>query len=156
MSTLDVTVSDVIDSPAEAVYGALGAIEDIPRRDAAVRRIEFLSDQRSGAGTRFRETRAMGKRLVETELEVTEAVPGESIRFVSDAGGTVWDTLYSCAPEGSGGLATRLTIAMEARPDKLLPKLTNRLILPLVRRGMAKHLRELKAHCEAAHPSLGT
>ena len=150
MSRLDISVSGLIQAPVETVYAALGDIENLPNRDKPVQKIEFLTEQRYGAGTRFRETRAMGKKQIETELEVTEAVENHSIRFVSDAGGTIWDTVYTCHPEGSpAGSSTRLDIDMEARAYKLLPKLMNRFIIPMVRKGMAKHLEDLRAYCEA-------
>ncbi|MDA8015962.1 MAG: SRPBCC family protein [Thermoanaerobaculia bacterium] len=149
MSRLEVTVSGSVQAAADRVYDAIEDIQNIPRRDQAVQKIEFLSQQKRGAGTRFRETRSMGKRTVVTELEVTEAVAGESVRFVSDAGGTIWDTVYTCRPEGSDGSSTWLEIAMEARPYKLLPKLMSRFVLPMVRKGMKQHLEELKTYCES-------
>lgn len=40
----------------------------------------FLTDSEKGVGTKFRETRMMGKREAGTELEVTEYVPNERVR----------------------------------------------------------------------------
>ena len=146
-----VNVSGIIEAPPEEVWGALSDIGNLPNRDEPVQKIEFLSPQKSGAGTRFRETRSMGSRTVETELEITESVPNESIRFVSDAGSTIWDTVYRCHPEGApSGSSTRLEIDMEARPYKLRARLMNLLIMPMVRKGMTKHLKDLKTYCESS------
>lgn len=143
-----VTLVEIIDAPVETVWSAISNIEGLPEREEAVEKIEFLTHQTSDAGTRFRETRSMGSRSVETELEITEWEPNESIRFVSDTGGTVWDTVYRCQPEGAGS-STRLEIDMDARPHKFTARLMLRLILPVVGKGMAKHLASLKAYCES-------
>lgn len=131
-----VTLNETIDASPQVVWAILSDIEGLPNREQAVERIEFLSEQRSGVGTRFRETRSMGSRTVATELEVTEVVPDESIRFVSDAGGTVWDTVYRCHPDGSPpGTTTRLEIDMDARPHKLAARLMNSSSYPWSARG---------------------
>lgn len=142
-----VTLVEIIEAPAETVWSIISDVERLPDREEAVEKIEFLTDQRTGPGTRFRETRSMGSRSVDTELEITESVPNESIRFVSDTGGTVWDTVYRCHPEGS---STHLEIDMDARPQKLRARLMLFLIMPMVRKGMTKHLESLKAYCESS------
>lgn len=141
-----VQLEETIEAPPEGVWAVLTDIEGLPNREQAVEKIEFLTEQKTGVGTRFRETRSMGRRTVETELKVTEMDENESIRFVSDVGGTVWDTVYRCHPEGG---ATRLEIDMNARPHKLSARLMNPLILPMVRKGMVKHLADLKRFCES-------
>ena len=141
-----VTISKSIGAPVEKVWSIISDVEGLPEREEAVEKIEFLTGQRTGPGTRFRETRSMGSRSVDTELEITESVPNESIRFISDTGGTVWDTVYRCHPEGQ---ATRLEIDMDARPQKLRARLMLFLIMPMVRKGMSKHLDALKTYCES-------
>lgn len=145
-----VTLHEVIEAPVEMVWKILSDVEGLPDREEAVEKIEFRGDQKSGVGTRFRETRSVGRRSVATELEITESVPAESIRFVSDTGGTVWDTVYRCHPAGTPpGSSTRLEIDMKARPHKFTARLMLRLILPMVRRSMTKHLESLKVYCES-------
>lgn len=141
-----VTLVEIIDAPVETVWEILSDVEGLPDREEAVQKIEFLGYQKSGVGTHFRETRSMGSRTVETELKITEWEPNECVRFVSDTGGTVWDTVYRCEAEGA---ATRLEIDMDARPHKLTARLMLRLILPMVRKGMTKHLESLKLYCES-------
>lgn len=84
-----ITVSGEIDAPPEVVFDAITNIERLPEVNEDVLRVEFLGDRRSGVGTRFRETRRMGKREMETELEVTEHMPHERARMVTDSHGTV-------------------------------------------------------------------
>lgn len=89
----------------------------------------------------------MGKREMKTELDVTEYVENERIRMVADSHGTVWDTVFTVEPVDG---KTRLRIAMDARPHKLLPKLLNPLMQGMFRKGMAKHLEVVAAWCETA------
>jgi hypothetical protein len=56
--------------------------------------VEFRSDQQVGASTRFWETRLRDGREHTVEIEVTEFVENDRARMISDAVGTVWDTMY--------------------------------------------------------------
>ena len=125
---------------------------DADRVDALLNRInprivnvEFLSDVRSGVGTRFRETREMDGKKATTELEVTEYVDNERVRIVSDTHGTVWDTVFSVR-EIDG--KTELEMVMDANAYKLLPKLVNPLIKGAIRKAIEADLDGVKAHCE--------
>ena len=142
-----ITLTREIAAPVEGVFRAVTDVERLPERDADVTHVEFLSERRSGAGTRFRETRRMKGRETRTELEITEWVENERARFVSDAGGTVWDTLYSVRPLGSDS-GTELRIELDARPYKALAKLAVPFMKGMVRRGMKTHVDGLKAYCE--------
>jgi uncharacterized protein YndB with AHSA1/START domain len=144
-----VTVSRTIKAPVEAVFHVITDIEGLPDSNPDVAKVEFLSDTRSGAGTRFLETRvAKGKEVV-TELEVTEQVNNKYARFVSDMHGTVWDTLFTVRPAGSPvGAETVLEIQLDARTYKLLPKLINPLMKGMIRKGMETHIDSMRALCE--------
>ena len=125
--------SRTIDAPAEAVFDAVADISNFSKAVPHIARVEFLTERRVGVGTRFRETRLMRGREATAELEVTEYVKNERVRLVSDAGGTVWDSLFTVTPEGDGR-STRLELVMEARPYRL----PARLIVPLMKGVVAK------------------
>ena len=145
-----ITVTRRIDAPVDRVFDVITDIERLPETNEDVVGVEFLSEQRSGPGTRFRETRSSKGREMKTELELTEVVANDRARFVSDMGGTVWDTVFSFRPLGSPpGSETELLIELEARAYKLLPKLMYPFVKGMVRRGMEKHIDGLKAYCEA-------
>ena len=139
-------LSRIIRAPATNVFETVADATDYTKAVPEIVEVEFLSDQRSGVGTRFRETRLMGRRQATTELEVTEYVANERIRMVSDAGGTVWDSLFTVTPVGD---ATRLDLVMEARPYRML----SRILVPLMKRAVAKavagDMDAVKAHLEA-------
>lgn len=141
-----ITVTRTIQAPAAVVFEAVTDIESLPKSNPDVVRVEFLSETRSGPGTRFRETRRAGKREAVTELELTEWVENQHARFVADTGGTVWDTAFRVRPVGD---ACELTIELDARPHTLLARIVSPLIRGMVRRGMEKHVGSLADYCEA-------
>lgn len=125
--------SRTIEAPVEAVFETVADISNFSRAVPHITRVEFLTERRVGAGTRFRETRLMRGREATTELEVTEYEKNERVRTVADAGGTVWDSLFTVTPEGDGG-STRLDLVMEARPYRFM----SRLMVPLMKGVVAK------------------
>lgn len=126
-------MSRTIDAPVDAVFETVSDISNYTKAVPEIVRVEFVTEQKTGVGTRFRETRRMGKREATTELEVTEYVRNERVRMVSDAGGTIWDTVFTVMPEEDGP-GTRLDLVMEARPYRLM----SRLLVPLMKGAVAK------------------
>lgn len=126
-------VSRTINAPVDTVFETVSDISNYTKAVPEIMRVEFLTEQKTGVGTRFRETRRMGKREATTELEVTEFVRNERVRMVSDAGGTVWDSVFTVTPGGDGG-GTRLDLVMEARPYRFI----SRLFVPLMKGAVAK------------------
>lgn len=142
-----VSVKRTIAAPPEVVFEAFANIENLPKMSPDIVRIEFLTDDRSGVGTRFRETRRMnnGKEMV-TELEVTERVDNERARMVADSHGTVWDTTFTVKPIGN---ETEFAVIMDARAHELFPKLLNPLMKPMFKRGIEKYADDMRAYCES-------
>ncbi len=140
-------VSRTVDAPVEAVFDAIAHAENFARIQPAIMKLEFLTEQRTGAGTRFKETRMMGNKAATCELEVTEYVPHERVRIVSDEGGTVWDTVFTTTPAPGGG--TELSMVMDAKAYKLAAKIMNPLIKGMIRKHIEADLDAVKVHCEA-------
>lgn len=143
-----VTVTRRIGAPTEIIFNAIADISNLPNTNPDIVGVEFLTEQKSGLGTRFRETRRMnkGKELI-TELEVTEYAENDRIRMVADTHGTVWDTVFEVKPSGE---STELTITMDARAHKLLPRLMNPLFKGLFRKGLEQHMVTFAQFCERA------
>jgi len=112
MSQTSVSIS--IYAPIEKVFAAISDIESFPNRAEAINEVEFLTEQRSGIGTRFRETRILNGRQSQTELEVTEFVVNDRIRMVSDQGGTIWDTIFVVNQTGA---ETQLDMTMDGSKE---------------------------------------
>ena len=138
-------ISIDIEAPVETVFAALAEIETFPDRAEAIAAVDFLSDQKRGVGTRFRETRVMNGRENVAELEVTEQTENERIRMVCDEGGTVWDTVFKFDQSGSG---TRLEMTMDARPHTLMAKLTIPIVNLMIKKFVRQDMEEIKAWCE--------
>ncbi len=142
-------LSLTVDAPVGVVFSTVADISNFSKAVPHIEHVEFLSETRRGVGARFRETRLMGSRRATTELEVTEYVQDERVRFVSDAGGTVWDTTFTVErqPDGRG---TRLVMVMEARPHKLVAKLVTPLMKRVIAKAIAADLDAVKAYAEAS------
>ena len=138
-------VTRTISAPLDRVFDCVAHVENFQKAVPGIVNIEFLSDEHSGVGTRFRETRLMNGKEVTVELEVTEYVENEHIRIVSDTHGTVWDTVFRVSPAAD---QTTLDMTMDAKAYKLLPKLTNPLVKGMIQKAVEKDMDAVKVHCE--------
>ncbi len=141
-----VKVTRHIEAPVQKVFQTVSNIEGFSKAVPHIVDVEFLSETKTGVGTRFRETRMMGKRKASTVLEVTEYVENELVRLVSDAGGTIWDSAFIVEPDG---VHTLLTLRMDAKPYKFLQKI----MVPLIMKGfmtkaLAADMDAVKEYCE--------
>ncbi len=148
-------VSRSIKAPVARVFDTIAHIENFSKAVPHITDVEILSEQTSGVGTRFAETRVMRGRQATTTIEVTEYVENERIRMVSDEGGTVWDTVFTLSEERTSGgdtasTGTRLEMVMDARPYKLSAKLFNPLMKGIIRKAIKGDMDAIKAFCEAA------
>lgn len=134
-----------IKAPIEKVFRTLASVEHFSEAVEGIEKIEFLSESKYGAGTRFRETRIMNGREASTELEVTELVENDYVRIVSDAGGTLWDTVFKVDPKGE---EVEMTMQMDVRPHDLFAKFLTPLILNMVGNAVASDMDAVKQHCE--------
>ena len=89
------TIIRLIDAPLDKVFKTVSDISQFSQAIPHIMKIEYLSDKKNGVGTRFRETRLMKGKEAVTELEVTEYIENERVRFVADSHGTVWDTVFT-------------------------------------------------------------
>ena len=144
-----VTVTRVVDAPADVVFRTVADIGHFSQAVPHIVNVEFLSEVRSGVGTRFRETRVMNGREASTELEVTEYVENDRVRIVSEAGGAVWDTVFTVSPAAEG---TELSMVMDARPRTLSARLAVPLMLRMVKGAVARDMDAVKAFCERTAP----
>ena len=134
-----------IDASPARVFGAVAHIDEFSKAVPGIVKVEFLSDRRAGKGARFRETRLVRGRESTVDLEVTEYEPDSRVRFVSDTHGTVWDTVFTVEPEGTG---TVLTMTMDATGKSPLPRIVNVLIKGMVRKAIEADMDAVKAYCE--------
>jgi uncharacterized protein YndB with AHSA1/START domain len=142
---MEIRLQRHINAPIETVFDAIAHIDSFQRASPSIVGVEYLSKQKRGVGTRFRETRRMGNREATTELEITEYDPPDRVRLVSQAGGAAWDTLFTVRPANNG---TVLAMTMTATGDNLI----SRLLLPFMKKPIARaiesDLNAVKTWCE--------
>ena len=80
-----------------------------------------------------------------TELEVTEYVKNDRIRFVADSHRTVWDSLFTVKAAEEH---TELTLTMDAKAHTLAAKLMTKMIGSMIQKGLEKDMHCVKTHCE--------
>ena len=134
-----------IAAPVDRVFDTVAHIENFRKALPSITNVQFLTESKTGVGTRFRETRVMRGRESTTVLEVTEYQPNERVRLVSDAGGTIWDTVFTVKAADGG---TDLSLAMDARPYKLAARIMNPLVSRMIRKAIEGDMDAVKAYCE--------
>ncbi|MCA9057558.1 MAG: SRPBCC family protein [Planctomycetaceae bacterium] len=139
------TASRMIQAPLEDVFATIADIRNFSEAVDDIVSVEFLTEQQSGVGTRFRETRRMNGRENTTELEVTEYVFNDRIRLISVAGGTVWDTIFTVRSVEN---KTELRLVMDAKPQHLLAKVMIRLVRKMVNRFLQADMDAVQRYCE--------
>lgn len=142
---VSVSITTYIDAPVEKVFSVVADIREFSKALPHVTSYEFISEIQKGLGTRFKETRTNNGKETTTELEVTEFEENERIRLVSDTHGTVWDSLFTVSYlEGQ----TILSLLMEAKAHKILPKIVNPLVKGLFRKAIQADMDLVKVYCE--------
>jgi len=140
-----VTTTRTIQAPLEKVFQTLADVRNFKNAVTGITNVEFLTEQQSGVGTRFRETREMKGKEHTVELEVTELVENDRVRIVSDEQGTVWDTVFSVEQQDDGVL---MTMVMEVKPYKLKAKIATPLIMGFVSKAIESDMDEVVRYCE--------
>ena len=139
------TITRLINAPIDFVFDTVANISEFSQAIPHIVKVEFLTDQQSGVGTRFRETRLMKGKEATTELEVTEYVENEQIRLVADSHGSIWDTVFNV--ESDDG-QTELTMTMDAKPYTLMQKLMIPMIMGMITKAVEKDMDAVKEFCE--------
>jgi len=141
-----VTVSADIAADPDFVYEAIVDVERLCETSPATISVTFLSEQRSGPGTRYRETRRMGKTSRDFDLELADCdAAARTARFVSEMEGTVWDTTMKVTAAGPG---SHVEFTMAAHTTSKLKSLLFSGMRPMFRKGMDRQVAGLKSYCE--------
>ncbi|MEM9554502.1 MAG: SRPBCC family protein [Acidobacteriota bacterium] len=141
-----VVVTRRIRAPRELVFRTIADPEEHARANPDIVRVDYLSERRWGAGTRFREVRRVSGGEEAHVLVVLELDEGRSVRMATDSHGTLWDSTMAVRRDGE---RTELTVTMDAKAHKLVPKLLNPLLNGLFASAISKDLDRVAAYCEA-------
>lgn len=140
-----ISITRRIHAPIEYVFQTISDIRNFSRAIPDIKNVEFLSEQKTGVGTRFRETREFNGQDVSTELEVTEYKEDRYVRLVFDTQGTVWDSLFTVSEMDSD---SELTLEMKAKPHTLMARITTPLMKRFIRKALIKDMDAVKKYCE--------
>lgn len=140
-----IVITRTIDAPADFVFETVADIEKFADVIPEIVSVDFLTEQRTGVGTRFRETRLIRSRKSSTDLEVKEFEAHRRIRLVADSHGTIWDTVFVVSESGG---RTTLEMTMEATPYRLLARLLNPLMRKAIRAAIEKDMDAVQNYCE--------
>ncbi|MEM8671993.1 MAG: SRPBCC family protein [Planctomycetota bacterium] len=135
-------------APLDVVFHAVSDVRNFREAVPQITNVEFLSEQQVGTGTRFRETRVMKGREQTVELEVAEYIKNERVRMISDAGGTVWDTVFNVSANREN---VELDMQMNVRPYTLIARIMTPLIRGMVEKAVESDMDAVKAFCESQH-----
>ena len=140
-----ITLTRQIQAPVEVVFQTVSDIQNFKKAVPDIIDVDFLSETKSGVGTRFKETREFKGREATTVLEVTEFVENEHVRIVSDTQGTIWDSIFRVSIKNG---KCELTLEMEARPYKFLSKIMTPLVKGFIRKALERDMDAVKNYCE--------
>ena len=148
MASLTLTIERRIAAPQQAVWDIITDIPGSIDRIDAIVKIEMLTDQGMGVGTRWKETRTVFKRESTEEMEVTEFEP--PLRYVveADSCGAHFVSELRCEPDGEDN--TRLIMVMETTPMAFFAKLMKplaKLAMGTTRKMLVKDLDDIAKAC---------
>ncbi len=134
-------------APLATVFRTVADVTEFRKAIPHIVNVEFLSAEKLGKGTRFRETRLMNGRRVTTELNVVDYVENDYIRLKANKNGTLWDTVFAVREEN--GL-TRLSLVLDAKPYEWLPQLMSSMWSGILKQAMENDMDEVRKYCENA------
>jgi len=140
-----ITITRTINAPIDKVFNTVADIRNFSEVVPCIVDVEYLTKNRVGVGARFIETRVMGKRKASMEFEVTEYVENDHFRIKTEAGGTVWDSLFTFEEKDG---AVVLTMAMDAITKNFFMDLMNKMMKKMIQKGTEEDFDIVKAHCE--------
>jgi len=134
-----------INAPPDRVFRTVADPEEFHRAIPDGVKVEYLTAQHSGVGTRFRATRMNRGKPTAFDQEVVEYVPGKHIRMDNETHGTLWIGMFDVAVKDGQSV---LTLTMDSRAERWLPRILTRLIAPMVQKALEKDMNAVKTYCE--------
>ncbi len=147
---MKITMSSTVDAPLERVFEVYTDIENAAGRIEGIKKLEILSETRSGLGLKWRETREfMGKEAVE-EMEITGIDPPDSYKVEAESHGTHYTSIFTFK-EQTG--ATTVAWEFAGEPLTLVSKVMSVMAVLFsgsLKKMMQGDLDDLKKYIETA------
>ncbi|MEL6109263.1 MAG: SRPBCC family protein [Planctomycetota bacterium] len=144
-----ITVQESIAAPPEEVFAVGTNIPAWAEVIPAITKIEMLTEEPIGVGTRFIETRMMFGREASETMEVAEFEPPSHYVLVAESHGCRYRTEIRFEAEGDG---TRMSFNFNAQPLTLFAKVMGFIMKPMMKKVVklcAKDLQALKERVES-------
>ena len=142
---MNITIVTNINASRQLVFDTVADIEQYAQAIPHIDSYEFLTSQKTGKGTKFKETRIMQGKSHVNILEITEYDAPRKVVMVADTNGTVWTTLFEFEEQEHG---TLLTLSMDAKAYKWFPWLLNPLIKGMIANAIEEDMNLLKGYTE--------
>ena len=137
-----------VKAPLEKVFSVYSDFANAPERVEGITRLEILTDDPFGKGTRFRETRMMFGRESTEEMEVTEFEPNQKYTVEAYSCGAHFQTIFRFRPDGD---STDVEVELNTRNISLLAKLMSPLgflMAGSMKKLFMSDVDQLKQYCE--------
>ena len=126
--------------PPKEVFDFITASENAPKIAQSVKSMVKLTDGPARVGTRYRETRLMGGKEQQAELEIVEFEPTQKYAMQNVTEGIETVYRYNIQPERDG---TRIDLVCEVRA-KGIKKLMLPLVAAILKKEDGDHLQRVK------------
>ncbi|MCY4259096.1 MAG: SRPBCC family protein [Rhodobacteraceae bacterium] len=155
-----VEISRTVAATAQAVFDVVANGRNYGRAIPEIDTVEFLTENETGVGAQFRETRhfsgiqalfAKVFGLSATKSEVTDFEDGRMVRLLTEEAGALWHTTFTVTPNESDDEA-RLDMHVRIEPISLMGKLVTPFIRPAAVKGITADVEAVKAYVEAGSP----
>ena len=146
MGSMNLSIN--IDATPETVFAVVSDVENSPDRIDWFEKVEMLTDGPVRVGTKWRETRRMGKKQSNEEWEMTAFERPNHFSAYCDSQGYDVEYTMRVDPEGDG---SRLTLEMTTRPRTFIGKLMTPLewlMAGMMKKMVRKDLQSTKAYIE--------
>lgn len=134
-----------INAPIEKVFRTVADVEQFSKAIPHILKVEFLTENKTGIGACFRETRKMKDKAITTQLEVTEYIENDHVRMVASDHGITWDTVFSVRRENG---QTVLNMTMDATTNNFFKNIMLYIIKSMVQKSIEQDMDSVKTFCE--------
>lgn len=135
-----VTTQRTVQAPTERVWALATDIARWPETLSGVDRVEVLSGDGFGPGTRWRETRTMLGRQATEEMWVTAVDPGRSYTVEAESHGARYVSTFTFT--ATTPQQTEVVLTFGAEPQGTVAKVLAKVTGPLASRSVAKALQK--------------
>lgn len=150
MTSTSVAVERRIAAPRDRVWAALTNLKGMEGVLSGVTRVEVLTKEPFGVGTRWRETRRMFGKEATEEMWVSACAPAERYVAEAESHGMHYISEWELRADGPTATTVRMTFRGEpAGRQGLLARLLGGLGTGVVRKAIAKDLDDIARSLEA-------